>query len=178
MSRHRHRGEKSRLSEDSPPRSASPQGPGRPLLGTPSLSSRCRRGRPTLSAQAGETRLEQQGPATLGHTPQPRSVPGHPAATRSPEPGARNPEPARRGPSLTDILPLTGCRSRSHPAPPSGPKLLARVSLSDLISGLGRRGGAATLREGRAIREDTRPPCTSALRCAHFRFAVGGPPEN
>lgn len=154
------------------------------MLGTPSLSSRClppkRQGewRGLSPPRQPDPRRPGWGDAPRAVRPRhPRSLaavpgyPSHPAATQSPD-------PAPCGPSLAVILPLTSSRSHSQPAPPSGPKLPARVSLSDLISGLGRRGGTGMIREGRATREDRRPSCTSALRCAHFRSAVGGATGN
>jgi hypothetical protein len=126
VSQHHQRDEESRVLKDSPQCPARPRGLRGPWPGTPSLSSRCRPpkrqsggdcrhgGGPTLRAQAGKTRLGQPGPATLGHSPQPRCALGRPDTTR-------NPDPARHWPSLAAILPLTGCRSRLHPAPPSGP---------------------------------------------------------
>lgn len=170
----------SRVSEGSPPCPAPPHGPGRPLLGMPSPSSRCRPPKGTVATeaarpsapQARETRLGQQGPPA----PPPSVTRRSPAGPRAtpPQPGARRPPGA--GPASRTSLPLTGCRSRSYPAPPSGPKLLARVSLSDLISGLGRRGGAASkggagYKRGHTPRPAL-PPCaapTSAPRWAGRR---------
>ena len=66
----------------------------------------------------------------------PRSVPP------GPEPGSPL-APTPRTPTLSFPLPLTRCRSHLQRPPLAGPSLPARASLSDLISGLGRRGGAA-----------------------------------
>lgn len=145
----------------------------KPELSLSPTKGHCRHGGgPTLGAPG-------SGDASRATPPPPppsvtRRSPAGPRAT-PPQPGARRPPGA--GPaSRTSHLPLTGCRSRSYPAPPSGPKLLARVSLSDLISGLGRRGGAASkggagYKRGHTPRPAL-PPCaapTSAPRWAGRR---------
>lgn len=103
---------------------------------------------------------EKQGPATLAPPANLRS----PVAAMAPRPQPGAPIPAGAGPldpdPLNPLLPLTSCRSHLQWPPLLGPSLPAGVSLSDLISGPGRRGGAVAEGEGLATREG--PPLPSA----------------
>lgn len=93
---------------------------------------------------------EKQGPATLAPPANLRSS----VAAMAPRPRAGAPIPTGAVPldpnPLNPLLPLTSCRSHLQWPPLLGPSLPARVSLSDLISGLGRRGGALMEWEGLA----------------------------
>lgn len=82
----------------------------------------------------------------------PGAQPGAPLAT-PPEPDPLDPH-----------RPLTSCRGHLQRPPLWGPSLPARVSLSDLISGLGRRGGAAAEWAGLSTREGPPPPSASGPR--------------
>lgn len=116
VSRYRHRGEKSRAPEDSPPCPASPQGPGRPLLGRPSLSARCRsRAEGTVPSQRPPD-PQRPGWGDASRATRPRHPWSHGAAPQCPGPPRRNPEPAARPASAQPYR---------HPSPHRLPQPLA-----------------------------------------------------
>lgn len=145
---------------------ARPRALGRPRLETP-RPRRCRpngnrkerREKETVARRPPAPHRPGWGRQALKNkAPPPSPLPPATAAPWRPLPPSRIPESrspsvAGRGPqSPQPTPPLTGCHSHLQRSPLWGPSLPARVSLSDLISGLGRRGGAVAEWEGLAPR--------------------------
>lgn len=163
------------------------QRPGRPprTRATPALDTKpSRSAGPQEPEGRGDDRRPGDGPtlncpprlperrrwALESKAPSPSLLPPAAAAPQSLRPLSHGAEPGAplATPPDPDLLdphrPLTSCRGHLQRPPLWGPSLPARVSLSDLISGLGRRGGAATEWEELSAREDPPPPSASGPR--------------
>lgn len=111
VSQHRHRHEKSSVSGDSPPCPARPRGLGRPLLGIPSLSSRCRppKRHREWRGLSPRRRPDPQRPSweDAPRAVRPRRSRARAAVPRGPRPPRRSPEPPAHpaGPASQPPLP-------------------------------------------------------------------------